>query len=157
MRALSASLHSSTTHPPLSGLQYQIQLPAHLYPIFATAPFACSARVTGSQRARLHVAVAHYFPGLRAIRFPVKATLLHPTVGLPASPLSSQRYDQPPTVLYPLATYRRETLVFVARSLGRWFSCRILPVRFLCDGMPYSDCPLAVLTFVDMRSLSLPG
>ena len=108
-----ASLHSSTTHPLFLGPQYQIQLPAHRYRISATVTSACSARIIGSRPRPIA-------PPSRSSGYqvPCEGRFSHPTVGLPAPPLSFQRYDLSPTVLYPLAIYPRVSLVPVACSLG---------------------------------------
>ena len=106
-----ASLHSSTTHPPFLGPQYQIQLPAHQYRISATVTSARSARIIGS-RPRPTA------PPSRSSGYqvPCEGRFSHPTVGFPAPSLSFQRYDLSPTVLYPLA--------ISARFAG---SCRVQP------------------------------
>jgi hypothetical protein len=91
-------------------------------------------------RARQHLAVARLSPGLRAIRFPVKAALLHPTVGLPAPPLSSPKGTTSRLLSCVRWPYINALRWFLSRAaLGRWFYCRMLPVRFLRNGMPDSD------------------
>lgn len=88
---------------------------------------------------------------------PCEGRLSHPTVGPSAHPQFPKG-----TTNRPLSCVRwpfiRAFRWFLSRAaLGRWLYCRMLPVCFLRNGMPYSDSFLVALIFVDIRSLSLPG